>query len=44
VSFACLRAGFVLLPQSKVPDIAVSKAVSPATGVIGTLFTYTINL
>jgi hypothetical protein len=34
----------VLLPQSKVPDIAVSKDVSPASGVIGTEFTYTIRL
>jgi hypothetical protein len=38
------RCVFVLLPQSGVPDIAVSKDVSPVSGVIGTPFTYTVTL
>lgn len=43
---ACAARLTYLLPclQSQLPDVSVTKSVSPSSGVLKTIFTYTISL
>jgi hypothetical protein len=42
VVFALTR--LLLCVQSRLPDVSVTKSVSPTSGVLGTVFTYTVSL